>query len=587
MRPPDRRPIDIWAGDHITLPAAYAEPGRLNLSSSRYLIAPLNSIRNETVRRTSCYGAIQTGKSLCVEIAIPWVIANAPGPIMWTMQSDDDAKEQAKTRFLGLLKSCGPVRALMPEDRHDATTTEIYFGNFFLLLNGANANNLQSKSIRWKFNSECWLWKQGLMKHAEGRVSAFEETQSSHVFNESQGGLAGDDMDKAWLEGDQCEWNIRCANPECRALLPLEFFARMESDPERYAGVIWDETARRPDGSYNIRQAADSARWRCKRCGHEHPNTAATRAAWNASGEYVATNPTAPAHIRSFRWNSLTRRDLGALVSEWLTASELKKRGLMQAAKDFYQKRLAIPWKVDEEIERIELKPGGYTLAEVTAAPAAKIDNEATRILTADRQRDHWWICVRAWRKDGSSRLLYYSKVLTVEQIRETQQTYGIQDQLCFEDGQHDTAHVYADCIRFGWTALHGSGEESFAHILPSGKKVQRFYSSLKTASVPGGLARYVHWASEPIKDILHAMRTTEAAGWQTADDAPPDYAKQLNGDQKRERLNKKTGRNEWGWKKVGENHAWDCEAMQIAAALMLRIIAAPGREDAPAKSAG
>jgi hypothetical protein len=545
-------------------------------------MGPLDAIQDEAVRMISCYGAIQTGKSLTVEIAIPWIIANAPGPIMWTMQSDPDAKEQANTRFNELLKRCAPVAALMTGiERHKKNTLETYFGNFFLLLNGANINNLQSKSIRWKFNSEVWLWKKGLLKHAIGRVSKFEETQCSKVFNESQGGIAGDDMDLAWGSGDQGIWSVRCEH--CRTLLPLEFFARCESEREKYAGMIWADDAKREDGTYNIGRAADSARWKCKRCGHEHSNTARTRAAWNASGEYAPDNPTAPAAIKSFRWNALVSRDFGALVSEWLTAMEQKRLGNMQPMIDFYQKRLAIPYKAEQEIEKFELTGSGYTLADVGAEPKKKITNEVARILTADRQRDHWWVVVRAWRSDGSSRLLHFSKVLAVEQIKILSETYGVQDQLVFQDAQHATAKVYEDCVRFGWTALHGSGEGGFTHILRSGKRVKRFYSPLKSAAVPGGLAPYVHWASEPIKDMLHALRTGNGAGWETPDDREDEYAKQLNGDQKRERLNKKTGRPEWLWTRCAANHAWDCEAMQIAAALMLRILAAPEVEEKPA----
>lgn len=579
MQPPDRRPIYAWARDNLVLPAAYAVPGPVDFASSRYLMAPLDAVQSEVVRSVTCYGAIQTGKSLMVETAIPWVIANAPGPIMWTMQSDEDAKEQAQTRFNELLRTCKPVAAIMPQDRHKATTTETYFGNFFLLLNGANLNNLQSKSIRWKFNSEVWLWKQGLLKHAEGRVSKFEETQSSKIFNESQGGTAGDDMDLAWGAGHCGIWHVRCA--ACAQLVPLDFFARMDDDAEKYAGVVWADDAKRPDGSYNIGRAADSARWKCRKCGHEHANTAAVRAAWNASGEYVAENPTAPESLRSFRWNALVSRDLGALVSEWLAARDQKKRGIMQPTRDFYQKRLAMPWKPEEEIETFVLHGDGYRLADLIAAPAVKIANEVARLLTADRQRDHWWVCVRAWRSDGGSRLLYYSRAQTIDEVREIQRRHGVEDQLTFQDAQHATAEVYADCVRFGWTALHGSGEESFAHHLRSGKEVRRFYSVLKQASVPGGLAPYVHWASEPVKDTLHQLRTGRGAAWQTPDDPPECYVKQLSGDQKRERINKRTGRLVWRWQRVGENHAWDCEAMQVAAALMLRILSAPDADAA------
>lgn len=255
----------------------------------------------------------------------------------------------------------------------------------------------------------------------------------------------------------------------------------------------------------------------------------------------------------------------------------------MQPCRDFYQKRLAMPWKPDEEIEKFVLHGDGYRLVEIAAAPATKIANEVARLLTADRQRDHWWVTVRAWRSDGSSRLLYFSRAQKIEEVREIQVRHGVEDQLTFQDAQHATAHVYADCVRYGWTALHGSGEDSFAHHLRSGKEVRRFYSPLKQAAVPGGLAPYVHWSSEPIKDILHSLRTGRGAKWETPDDAPENYVKQLSGDQKRESINKRNGRLVWRWKRVGGNHAWDCEAMQVAAALMLRILSAP---DAPESGA-
>ncbi len=49
-----------------------------------------------------------------------------------------------------------------------------------------------------------------------------------------------------------------------------------------------------------------------------------------------------------------------------------------------------------------------------------------------------------------------------------------------------------------------------------------------------------------------------------------------MNGEHKRESVNKKTGRPEWRWFRKHANHYWDCEAMQVAAALMLGILAPP-----------
>ncbi len=147
-----------------------------------------------------------------------------------------------------------------------------------------------------------------------------------------------------------------------------------------------------------------------------------------------------------------------------------------------------------------------YTLAAANEAGATKIGNETRRIMTIDRQRDHFWAVVRAWRTDGSSRLLWRGKLLTVEQCNDVATRFAVEPQLVCEDAQYSTAQVYEDCIRFGWTALHGSGDDGFTHLI-AGKKVQRFYSPLKTTEVPGGRARYMFWASDPVKDVLLALR--------------------------------------------------------------------------------
>jgi hypothetical protein len=200
-----------------------------------------------------------------------------------------------------------------------------------------------------------------------------------------------------------------------------------------------------------------------------------------------------------------------------------KKRGVIQPLKDFYQQRLALAWR-DEQVEigRVEVAArGDYLLAEITGKEADKIAGESRRFLTIDRQRDHFWAVVRAWKSDGGSRLLWRGRVLTTEQLLDVQKRFGVESQLCFEDAQFSTAQVYEDCIRYGWTALHGSGEDGFPVVLKNGRKIMRFYSPIKQTQVPGGYARYMFWASDPVKDTLAALTSgSGVADWEAAADA-------------------------------------------------------------------
>ena len=572
---PDRKPIHDWAHRTVVLPPAYAQPGRFDVSTSRHLLGPFAAVQDDRIREATWAGAIQTGKSLVVEVSILWALCNSPGPVMWTMQTDDDAREHCNQRFMELLRSVSQIKAMIPGDRHLSTMTEIYFGPFFLTVNGANMNNLQRVSVRWKFNSEVWLWKQGLLAHARGRVSAFEKAGNSKVINESQGGNDGDDFHEAFKSGNQQLWSVRCFG--CGQLSGLEFDARMVTDPSKRAGVVWDESARRDDGSWNVGRVAETARWRCRHCGHDHEDTARTRALWNASGEYVAQRPDAPAHLASFRWEGLVARDMGALAAQFIEARRQQKSGVRQAMDDFYRQRRALPAKNEEAAAVVLLKGSGYVLTDEKIT--AKIANEAERFMTVDRQRDHFWCVVRAWCPDGSSRLLYRSRIETAEQLEQVRERFAVLPQMVFEDSGYFPDGVYSDCVRYGWTALKGSGAGHFS-IERNGRRVRRMWSNSSIVQHEGRMIDLYHWASDPVKDVLGKLRSGQGAKWEVPDDAGQEYERQINGDVKKEMVNKKTGRSEWRWVRRHANHYWDCEAMQVAAALMLGILASPAEPD-------
>jgi len=569
---PDRRPIHEWLHDHWVLPASYAQPGRFDVSTSRHLIAPFDAIQSDGVREVSLAGAIQTGKTLVVEGAATWATCNSPGPMMWTLQTDEDAREHCNQRFMEAYRTVPQIRAMLPEDRHLKQMAAVYFGPFFLEVNGANLNNLQRVSIRWKFNSEVWLWKQGLLAHARGRVSAFEKAGNSKVVNESQGGNSGDDFDLAWQAGHQAIWSVKCF--ACGKLSPLEFSGRMLDDPKKKSCVVWNEDARRQDGSWNVARAVETARYTCRLCGMEHANDARTRARWNSDGEYVSQRPDASPENRSFRWEALVARDFGALVSQFLEARKAQKAGVPQAMMDFTRQRRALPWVEDDMSEVILLKGSGYMLSEIKA-PAEKLPNEAHRFVTIDRQRDHFWISVRVWFRDGSSRLLYFSRVTTPEQCEDVRILYGVERQLTFEDAGYFPEGVYTDCVTYGWTALKGSGENYFT-VETRGGKIKRLWSDANRIQHQGKMLNLFHWSSDPVKDVLYNLRSGRGAKWETPDDIGQEYASQINGDKKKPFLNKRSGRNEWRWQRTHANHAHDLEAMQTVVAMMLGILAPP-----------
>jgi hypothetical protein len=84
------------------------------------------------------------------------------------------------------------------------------------------------------------------------------------------------------------------------------------------------------------------------------------------------------------------------------------------------------------------------------------------------------------------------------------------------------------------------------------------------------------YWSNLNIKDTLARLRRNQNPDngpvWEVPDDIDEDYLAQMEG----EHRIKKSGK--WMWERIGSrpNHLFDCEAMQVAAATMLKIV---GRE--------
>ena len=91
-----------------------------------------------------------------------------------------------------------------------------------------------------------------------------------------------------------------------------------------------------------------------------------------------------------------------------------------------------------------------------------------------------------------------------------------------------------------------------------------------------------VRWSNKLIKDVLIKMRNRELCKWEYAIDMPPAWTEQLDTEICREVRNKTTGKYEMRWVAMKrDNHAWDCECMQVVAATMAKIIGS-GSEPEP-----
>ena len=570
-RLPERIPPWKWCEENVKNIPYSPIPGHFKSANSPWVREVMEAMADPDIRLVSIVAPVQSSKTIGAELCLCYIVANFPGPCLWLSQTDADAKDQAEARLHKLFSECDAVKKLFPADRHKKKTQTVFFSNGMTLwVLGAHAkSNLQSRSIRWLIGDETWQWPNGHMQQAEARVTAFGWLGKCIFL--SQGGTEHDDTHRKFETTDMREWEFEC--PKCG-----------KYQPYKWSNIEWDKNYRGGEGRMDFAKVRSSVRLVCEFCKHEIADSDANRKLLNSSAKFVPQNPNAPATKAGFHWNSLASMSWGELAEMYLRAKESCRRGDMEDLKNFYQKRLALPWGDLEEDFTLDISPSGYRMGDdwesegavgakgaVLPPPHENKNRVRLRFLTVDVQMDHFYAVVRSWACDASSRLVYCAKLQTWEDVEILQNRFGVFPQLVFVDAGYSTFEVYRNCAKHNWTALMGDGRRDFPHRV-NGKITQRFYSTARHPLVSDRKCRMHYWSNLGIKDTLARLRSNqnpdEGSTWEVPSDVPEEYLKMLDSEQR-----VKNG-NSWEWRQIGKrpNHYWDCEAMQVCAAYMMKL---------------
>ena len=569
--PADRREPWRWCEDHIKSIPYSPLPGAFRSENSPWIREVMEAIVDPKIRLVSIIAAVQSSKTTSPELTLCYIIANLPGPCLWLDQTDEDAKDESESRLQKLFESCEPVKKLFPKNKNKQRNCTIHFSNGMTLwlLGAYNKTNLQRRSIRWLFGDETWRWPVGHM--AEAETTAFGWLGKC-VFM-SQGGEENDDTHRKFETTDMREWHFKC--PKCQKYIPY-----------KWENVEWDDDCKDENGEYDFAKINHSTALKCPECGEYFEDSDRMRRLLNKDGKFIALNPNASKENVGFHWNALASMSWGKLAELYLRAKIAARKGDSSLLQQFYQKRLALPWKEFADDYRLEIASGSYNsgdvwdeeasfnkLGEIIAPPFAENEVIAPlRIMSVDVQMNCFYLVVRAWSIDGSSRLLWHEKVLTWEDIEEIQKRFKILDNLVFVDAGYNSFEVYKYCGERNW--IMGDNRANFFHRLPNGKTVLRFYSPVKHIFISRYVKCRMHfWSNLNVKDTLARIRRnqnpSDGATWEVPTDISEDYLKQMESEH---RIKKG---NSWIWEQIGNrpNHYLDCEAMNCAGALMLKII--------------
>jgi hypothetical protein len=556
---PDDISITEWAERNLVLPDGYGKPGPFR--ASPWMRQILDDLKDPRIRGVTLQAAIQEGKTLIADIFVLWASCVRPGPIMWTWQNQDMAEEHSRTRLRKLLESTPAFQRRMSPDRHDTTNMAIYFSGGSLILNSATLNSLQSKSVRYKINSELWLppW-QGLLQNAYGRVSYYEKIGNSKILNESQPGVEGDEISKAFNEGTQCEWSVDCGGGHH----PIMWL--MESGDGSRAGVVWD-WIRDEKGEVDIELTARTARYRCPKSGIEVEDSDVTRKRWELSGRWEAQNQNGDPSQTSYRKASIDSRPMQALVRQFLKAREQQKKGFTQDMIDFINKRLARSHAVKKR-NMVEIKTADYDIRlyqnQIRNSPKTEFV-----VLAVDVQLDHMWYTAYHF-TDTQIRLIEWGKVNNEVEVEAKRKEYGILPQCTCPDPNYARTTVLDHCIRFGWTPMKGEGKTLYS-VQVTNKETGQPEMAKSIVSDPITIYQKGHrvtqfaFSGDDIKDLVHAA--LEKGVLLIPSVGAEEVLKHFQGEEK---IEKKPGVHGWERIKQRDNHLFDTTVIALAFALKM-----------------
>ena len=445
------------------------------------------------------------------------------------------------------------------------------------------------------------LYEPGWIKQASNRRGAYPEefTETFMSTGLTLGdGATGSEAAAIWAETDQRTWYVRC--PSCKTFYePLYTHRERADDPESplVGGIIY-EKAFLDSGLPNQVAIAEKLRYQCPRCRSCLPDTTGSRIQLSGTAEsprgiYVGKN-VAPSP-RTFGWtfNAIAIRPWLPIVIGFELAQLARKRGDLEPLGRWIREEMAGVWEPEKYLRTQKARPvGDYDMqtdtTEATPWPGEALDPEGrpVRCLTCDVQQDYFVPLVRSWGKLGS-RLRHVAKVTSPSAIRDIQLRHAVPSERVFLDARHDAEYVRRICAPYGWRVFMGEKDKPTGYHHPE-SGTYRIYDQPRwinawqgTAHAPVNVAQIL-FNKQKALSRLHLLRTLGGPDgqpqWTAARNAPDWYFKEIDAHYRIKKTNPDLSVY-WVWHGLHEDHAGDCEAMQIVFASMAGLIGAESIE--------
>ena len=239
-----------------------------------------------------------------IENAIPWIIANDPGNILFLvgqaeLVKDSVSKIDRVIEATGIKDLIQPSVTLKHNNKTGNTDSKKEFKGGYLMINTANHKMLRQLSIRYGLIDDFEAMKSETTESGdtfsmiENRFKAFKSNMKL-MFISTPELKEKSNIEDAFMKGDQRYYFIPA--PCCGQKIRLFWSCDSELNTSEKAGVTWkvDE---------NNRLITESVGYICQKCGNFFDDS--NKMNWINQGEWIPTaNPSRPGYY-SWHWSAL------------------------------------------------------------------------------------------------------------------------------------------------------------------------------------------------------------------------------------------------------------------------------------------
>lgn len=581
--------IADWAKENVVLNEIYGIPGKLDFTTSPWLVPPLEDVLNPKVTMVIKIMAVRLGKSLTDEATIPYWINQNPGPIFRIFQDDDAASLNIETRLLPILRNIKCIAPLLP-DRKGIKKGLIKLPNTYIRYSGDKESVAHGPGTRYLILDEAHLYDVGMIEKFIARTLDFAGRRK--IIISSTPNQYGSELEKYYLSGQIFEWHWKC--PHCSKYQP--YWWSKQRDDLSFGGFNWD-TILTADGEHTDVDKSSETTWlECFYCKHQIHDNLENRRKLNNDGKYICIKSDGDSTIHSYTCPLFVNLNLPFkfFTMEYLKAKRMKQIGLDDDMMTFVCGKLAKFYKAEPVGDDSRIMRGDYI------PNPTDYEKDWVNIMTVDCQArgDLKYYVIRAWNKNGNeSRRLAFGVCRTFNELDEIRKKWNVRVPCVGVDSGWNTTQIYQECIKHNedifdpvlkrrifvsWIPMKGDGNKSnYIHD----DNVSRFYAPLSKqdplwpsdSKYYGRTAKLLLWSNYSIKTILANLRDNTINGikW-LVDVKDAEYERQLYSEGLKEEFDKKTGLKRLRWSKIGDaNEYLDCEAMNLVLAIRINVFSA------------